>query len=320
MANENDAGTVAETDTEQMNRFAGFSVKDGVRDEPATKTVEGKAAPAAKTVAKDPAKVDGEDGDEKDAEKHRSAQSRIDKAVGKQRDAERRATAAETRANNLEQRLAGIEARLTPANGGGKGAAVEGEPDPKKYEGGEFDTRYIRDLARYEAKQATKEIREESRDAASSQQAQAAAAEFQGRIDEFTEKATDTYEDFAEVVFDESNKFSTTVVELSLESEHGAQIAYELALDPKEQRRLAGLTPAQQAKWFGKREIELESSKTTDGEQGEGEGAEKPAAKGSKAPPPPKHQTRGNGGTGGVSAATDDFAAFERMAMGTGRK
>lgn len=322
-ADDNDKGAPP-TDAQEMSRFNGFSVIDGVAQEPE------KAKPA------DDGKDDGDTGGDEDTsgdegakdkaaakddkgDKHRSAQDRIDKAIKNQRAAERRATAAENRANSLEQRLANIEARLTAPAGGSKAADADTEPDPKKYQGGEFDTRYIRDLARYEARQASKETSAQSREAANTQQAREAAAEAKRVIDDFAEKASEIYEDFAEVVFDDSNKFSPTLVELSLVSEFGAQIAYELALDAKEQRKVANMTTAQQARWFAKREIELESSKAPDADDKDGDDADPGAERRPKAPPPPKHQVKGSGGTGKVSAATPDFAAFERMAMGNGR-
>lgn len=303
----------------EMNRFAGFTAMDGVRQEPAKPADDddkGKSTQAAGGGEDD--KNADDKGDKGD--KHNSAQARIDKAVKAQRTAERRADAAERRADSLEQRLAGIEARLNGGAGGAKPAntnSSDTEPDPSKYEGGEFDAKYIRDLARYEATKAARESTRQSAQAAQTQEQQQAAAAFKAQIEEFTEKATDKYDDFAEVVFDESNKFSNTLVELSLDSEYGAQIAYELAQDPKEQRRLANLSPAAQAKWFGKREAEL-SSQAEDAKQknGESSGDETETAKPKpKAPPPPQHQAKGNGGTGAVNAATEDFAAFERMAM-----
>lgn len=319
-------GTETETDQEQANRFNGFSVIDGEVQEPPKDEKAEKAAKGSKAADGDDTAKAGEGDDTTKAgegdDKHRSAQDRINKAVRSQRAAERRADAAEQRANSLEQRFANLEARLTTPKGGGNAGDADKEPDPKSYQGGEFDTRYIRDLARYEARQATKETSAQSREAASTQQAREAAAESQRVIDEFTEKASDTYPDFAEVVFDESNKFSTTLVLLSLDSEHGAQIAYELANDPKEQRRLAALTPAAQTKWFVKRELELEGSSPgsdADGEDAEAKAAAALEAKRTKAPPPPAHKGKGTGGTGQVSAATTDFAAFERMATGGGR-
>jgi hypothetical protein len=219
--------------------------------------------------------------------------------------------------------LANIEARLSGGGQGGKAAdKSDAEPDAKDYQGGEFDPRYIRDLARYEARKAATETSRKSQESASSREAAAAAEETQRQIEEFADKASEVYDDFREVVFDDSNKFSPTLVALTIESEFGAQIAYELASDPKEQRRIANLPAAAQAKWFGKREAELESSsKAKDANEGDGAGAGADASSKPKpkAPPPPQHQSKGNGGTGQVSAATTDFAAFERMATG-GRK
>lgn len=330
---EKDNGQAQEVDHgAQMNQFTGGSFVDGVRQEPAKgaddkDTKEGQQSkPTGKQQDTQAAGEgdDTQDGGAKEGdkgEKHRSAQDRIDKAVKGQRKAERERDALRSELAATNQRLAGIEARLNGAGGGAKPSAnsSDGEPDPTKYEGGEFDAKYIRDLARYEAKKAATETSRQSAAAAQTQEQQQAAAAFKVQLDEFTEKATEIYDDFAEVVFDESNKFSATLVELSLDSEFGAQIAYELALDPKEQRRLAALSPSKQAVWFGQREAEL-SSQAGDAKKqnGESSGDDSDTAKPKpKAPPPPQHQSKGNGGTGAVSAATEDFGAFERMAMGS---
>lgn len=316
------------TDADEMSKFEGFSAKDGVRQDPATteppKDQEQNPKPASDPKAAAQATEGDEDENEEaeaagaddDAKKHASAQERINKAVGKQRAAERRAEAAEQRTLALERRLAAIEASLTPKPAQAKSAATDAPPDPSAYKGGEFDSQYIRDLARYEALQATKTLRAETEQSAAERQRAAEAAAVAEKIQTFTDAATETYEDFAEVVFADHNQISQVLVDLCLESDHGAQIAYELALDPKEQRRLVALTPAQQAAWFGRREAALISSQDGDAGQDAANKGGQAAPKQSKAPPPPSHQSKGNGGQATVSASTPNFSDFERMAMG----
>lgn len=338
MATENaqvDAAPI-ETDAAQMDKFAGFAVKDG--------EVIKAAAPAAKQnanakpiAAKGAAKAEGADeqgaeGDD-DGDKHNSAEKRIGQAVGRQRAAERRADKAERDLAAVNERVARLEGAasaggLTPQQ---KAATAPKAPEPKDYDGGEYDARYLADVAKFEARQAvaeaTKTVRTESQAAALTQEQQRAVAAFTKARDDFAAKATETYDDFEDVVFDDANPVTATLAELSMDSEHGARIMYELAQDRKEATRVSKLSAARQAAWFGRQEAALEDpsddTDAGDGDDGDGEQEQRssarqsgPKAKVSKAPPVPEYNARGNGAVPKTSAATPDFAAFERLANG----
>lgn len=322
MANDADVQTAAQNTEQEIDKFQGFATKDGEVEKPA-------GAPSArvpntgKFVAKgaprkdaDEGGDDGTDGDDKDG-KHADANKRIGQAVGRQRAAERRADAAEARATATEARLAAIEARLTaPAN---KDTAPKA-PDPKDYDGGEYDARYLADVAKFEARaavaEARKEVREETNTATLTAAQQRQVAEFEAKKDTFFAKATEQYDDFEDVVAAATTPLSAVMAELGMDSEYGPQILYELASDPKEAARIAKLSGAQQAAWFGRQEARLTPADTgaDDDDGGEETPLPGPKSKVSKAPAVPEFNTRGTGQPPKVSGATTDFAAFERAA------
>jgi hypothetical protein len=88
-----------------------------------------------------------------------------------------------------------------------------------------------------------------------------------------------------------------------MESPVGAKIAYELAKNPAESRRIAALPVLKQAAEFGKMEARLTDPPA------QGKSGKKAAV--SKADPP-ADAVRGSGGKFQANSATTDFAAFER--------
>jgi len=284
-----------------------------------------KPAKAAKSEAAEPDDNDepdaggdapAEDADEDEGEeqperqpKAKSADKRIAQAVGRQRAAERERDAERARTAALEARLARLEAGLTPPQARGNNTASDAPPDPSDYQYGELDTKFIADTARYETLKTLAE--QETRRAAQAQQqrqadGQAAMAE---KFREFEAEGLARYPDFDEVVSDSAKRgewaLSPLLASLLIDSEHGTDIAYHLATNRNEAKRVFGLTPAQQAKWFGQREAVL-SSETPD--------ARHVAARVSQAPGVPRREARGSGSRQQVSPDTADFAAFERLA------
>lgn len=328
MANDNDtaeaaSATAAQNAEQEIDKFQGFSTKDGEVEKPvaaagARVPNTGKFTAKAAAPAKKAEVAEGDDDATAGDDKHASADKRIGQAVGRQRAAERRADAAEARATATEARLANLEARLTQ---GGNQPTAPKAPDPKDYDGGEYDARYLADVAKHEARVAVAaeraSLRTENQATAAAAKAQERTAEFQAKRDEFFSTASETYDDFEEVVGANDNPLSPTLGDLALDSEHGAQILYELAGDPKEAFKLAKMTPAKQAAWFGRQEARLSLDDTSAGDDG-GDGEEKPQSgpkpKVSKAPPAPGYTPRGSGEVPKVSGSTTDFAAFERAA------
>jgi hypothetical protein len=310
------------------DKFQGFATKDG---EPiAESKVAAKTAAKADAKATTKAKVaaeDGEDGDQGDREdgqegqantpKPKDLQTRINKAVGRQRAAERERDALAATNRTLEQRLANIEGQMQLLTTGKKPPSNDAAPDPADYKNGDIDARYIADLARYEGRKAAKAARADDDKAAKTEAEAKAARDLAKRVGEFADKGSEKYEDFQDVVFDEGFPLSPTLGELALESDHGAEILYTLASDSKESKRVLGMTPARQAAWFGTREAELSSESSDAGEEDESEDEDpETPPKATKSPQPSNHKTRGTGGVPRISASTTDFAAFERMAKG----
>lgn len=312
----------AEPETD--NAFQGFSTNNGEVIEVKKPEVEPKAGKPAKEAK--PAKADtasdepkGNEEPEAQEQRHKSAQQRINRSVAAQRAAERRADRAEQQIQAMEQRFASLEARVS--SGGKQHEARDpNEPRPDDFDLGEMDPKYIRAVATYSAK---KELETSHTAATKRQKDEATAAqtrEFEKKRDKLEAAGLDKYDDFSEVVFDDNLVVSATLVELIFDSEHGADIAYQLASDPKEAAKVSALSASRQAAWFGKKEAEWESSESSDAdEEGEEDGEHAPQlrkpSKTTQAPLPLKHKTRGGGSTQPVSGATSDFAAFEQAAM-----
>lgn len=265
-------------------------------------------APTAEPVAEAIIPDDAADSDETPPEKPRSAQERINQAVGKQRAAERLTAAEKTRADAFEARIAALEGGLTQKP---TAATVDtNAPDPAKYTYAELDSKYIADLARYEVR---KEIAADRAQASADQETktrQAQASAFEKTVTDFTTTGAKKYPDFADTVIASATAgdwpLSPTLGQLLIESEHGADIAYTLATDHAEAKRIHSLPPEKQAVWFGRQEGKYASASPDD--------ERKPAPKVTQAPTPLASRVRPGGSPNPVTADTSDFAAFEAMA------
>ncbi len=283
-------------------------------DEKDEKT-EKEAGDSAESQADKTADADDEDDAPDEKAKHKkTAQQRISDLTRARRTAERERDAASDRAADLERRLAKLErGELTERREAPK-KDDNAAPAPEDFEYGELDTRYIRALARYEARQELAADRETQKTA---QEREAAAQKEQKLTAAKTAletAGTAKYDDFDEVVVqgaeDGDWPLSTTLGELVLGSKVGHDIAYHLASNPKEARQVFGKTPLEQAAYFGRLEARFTS------EQDASAKSEKKTevAKTTKAPPPVR-SARGAGGNQQVSPDTQDFKSFEALAM-----
>lgn len=285
----------------------------------------------------------------------KDANARIGELTRARRTAERERDTATARTAELERRLAALErgekpAPLTNDTKGDKKASYGDKPDhtdTEKYQYGELDAKYIADLARWETLKAIAESKEGEQNTQKSQQDAEALAAFNEAKAAFEEAGIEQFDDFEEVVIatydlDKTDPgywpLSQTMGELLLESEHGPAIAYQLASDPKEARRLEKLSSARQAAWFGVQEAKLSAGSAAstdkkseeDGEQASQAEARKPRqlpqprnsqVRESKAPLPlpSNRKMNGAGGNRMPSSATTDFSAFEALATGQHR-
>lgn len=322
-------------DAKELAKFTGEVYQDGVKQAPAAKapaagakaqTPAQKAAAAAAESAGTDADDDDDDGDDEATKRDRSrtTQARINKAIGKQRQAERDRDAANARYTAMEQRLAKLEGGKTQQQT--KQVDPDAEPKAEDYDYGEADLKYIKDLAKYETRQELKNQKEKGvKDEQTAAQKAAAVAvdkAFKAFFDAGTEKFG---ENFHAQVSDESIKITQPLAALLLDSEHGIDIAFDISSDAALAKKVSAMSPERQAAWFGSYEEQHYSSDTADADDDD-EGDEEPVTPAkpakaatskpiSQAPKPPAHKNRGGGSSEQVSGSTSDFAAFERMAL-----
>lgn len=185
------------------------------------------------------------------------------------------------------------------------------------------ETERERDAARQEAQELARKLAEkghevdeseieeliEERVTAREQERQAKQAKeaFDKRMSDAAEK----HDDFYEVVIEgaEQNLWpcTTDMNAAIMESDIAGEIAYHLATNPDEARRIAALTPHSQAREIGKLEAKLSAAPAPQ---------QKPAKTLTNAPEPAP-TVRGVNGQFKVASDTSDFAAFEKQYLGS---
>lgn len=248
----------------------------------------------------------GEEGDGEPEEKPKKPKKPASERI---RELNNRARQAERRNDELEARLAALEKGLPAGEGDGNKGSEREKPDPKdleKYPLGALDDRYIEDMIDYaaEKKAAEKVDAVLQRQEQSDQQAAAERqmAELRAKADDLTTKGGELYDDFQETVVDAglAGDWDLTQVtfEAAAEAEHGAQILYDLASDPKEATRVAQLSPFGQLKFIRERNDEIAAGSQP---------RRKP-----RADPPPGSQPRGNSSKTEIRDDTDNLDDFEK--------
>lgn len=276
------------------------------------------AAGAAEDAAGESEAAEGEKDPEKAAKEPKEGEKPAKKS-GKSTAAERisdltaKMRSEQRRADSLEARLRELEAGGTQKSGaapltGDQSAANSGDtpPDPSKFDYGELDPKYIAALARHETAQALKAQKAEDDKTRQAQAADEKRQEQAQKQDVLVKAGVKLFDDFDEVVMqgarDGAWELTRTLGELILDDpEFGPRIAYELAKDPDESRRVAKLSEAQQAAYFGKQQAKFEAAKPS----------QRTAPKTPQAPPPPK-TPKGGSGSNKVGADSTDFAAVEK--------
>ena len=307
-------------------------VTEGELDESAIAEAEAKAlSDKAKAADKDTRK--------------QTANRRFAEITRARRTAERESAVKDQRIAQLEADMAAIKAGkqptpLTPVAKDAK-TTTPGKPDATdtaKYQYGELDAQYIADLARWSTLEAIRESKESEKSSNQSAADAEAKEAFDEKVAAFDQSGLELYDDFDTVVIESRSlpqddpgywPLSPTLGELILESEQGAHIAYELASNPAEARRLNKLSGPRQAIWFGTREAELiaGSGASTETDPNPDAAAARTVAKPktpvqvSKAPLPlpSAKKLNGAGGNRVPDAATTDFRAFEAQAMAPAR-
>lgn len=222
------------------------------------------------------------DGEGDKPKPRRSVQDRIDELT-KDKHAERQ------RADALARELERLKAESKPAEAQPK---EDAEPDPADFTYGETDPGYIKELGAWSARQQFEKL---SREAEVKSQRRTVEQTWDERQKTFAKDNPDYF-----ATLDKDWDCSPPMADAIRTSENGAAVAYHLAKNPEEARRLAGLNPLAAIREIGRLEARLEPQAKPTG---------KPA---SDAPTPPP-QLRGNGGRYSVAPDTDDFAAFEKQ-------
>ncbi len=276
-----------------------FTAFEQQHNAPPTDDAQREANHAATAAAEEAARAEAEDEQivEEGAEEQgevpkpkKTAQERIDEITAARRTAERDAKYWRDVA----------EGRVKP-NGGTPPKEEAKAPNPDDYDLGRSDERYIEAVIDYRVKKGLDEVQG---NVAQSLQVQAAERAWEAKQDAARSELAD-YDTVVQthdpVTGAPKWPCSEVAAEAIRTSDAGPKIAYHLASNPDEARRIAALSPLAQVLEIGK----IAASVSTEA---------KTETKTTSAPKPPGNQARGAGGVFVPNAATTDFAEFEAMA------
>lgn len=214
----------------------------------------------------------------------------------------------------LLEKVERLEKLLQGTNTGDNSDNGTPEPDPsdsEKYPLGHLDPAYIEDKLEWVAEKKAAE----RADAALQRQQEIDQANSQlqpllEKVDDLTTRGVELYDDFQESVVEAGMRgdwdLEQATFEAAHEAEHGVQILYELANDPKEASRVAKLSPYQQMRYVADRDAEISKSKTARRKPQAGE--------------PPKNVARGANSRVQINPATDNLDDFEKAWEAEARK
>lgn len=220
-------------------------------------------------------------------------QSRIDEVTRARRDAEREAKYwRDVAMGKVQPEQNHVQAEGPKA------------PDPLAYDFGDQDPRYQSDLVDYKVEQrlASSGLDKLDEKVAQSLQRQAAERVWEAREDEVRSEFADYDEKVhqPDPVTGRAKWPCTQDMATAIrESDAGGRIAYHLASNPEEARRIAALSPHSQIRELGRIEAGFTSAPKTQ------------AKTATDAPKPATSQVRGAGGQFSPSPETDDFKQFE---------
>lgn len=261
--------------------------------------------------------ADGEDGDASDDNQRDGKPPKVDAALVTAANA--RADAAQAEADKWRRIAEGAPSMPEPVGEGEDDP--NSEPNPEDFEFGVADPEYIAAKAEWSA---LNRLRREGQEARIKAELQQMEANYQKSIPAALAK----YADYDEVVTQGSTVEATDpkfwpcppLVAIGIRSSPvGYDVAYHLATNKDEAKRIANLHDVDQAREFGRIEgrylYEAEQAAKKDGKQPGGQQrqqTQQPPRKPTAAPKPPKRQTRGSGGQFKTPADTNDFKAFEK--------
>lgn len=295
---------------------------EGAEDEPEVdETDEVDAEQDAETGESTESQETEEDEDEGEPEAPQpkgkpTVQERINELVRQREEAKREGQAAlEALRKEFEEKLAAATAPKaeTPKEEGEPSPTDTNEDGTPKYELGEFDPQYIRDLTKYTLNQERKALEARAAEEAQRTQAEQARVAMVTAWNEKVEAATAAMPDFMEkggallAEFDGLDSgYAQYLSNLFMSMDKGPDVLYYLANNPDEARQIVNSGAQKATLALGRIEakfIEDAARKTL----------AKP--KQSKAPPPPPAAARSRGSNGAfiaVAPDTDDLDAFTK--------
>lgn len=244
---------------------------------------------AVKAAAEEPAVAPTPEGEGEDGKPpKKTAKERIDELTRARHDAERVAEEAIAEAERLRA------AAAAPV------ADNDAEPNPEAYPLGDTDPQYLKDMGAFGARSAMKEARAQDAEQAERNAAQAEASRIDANWAQRETAAEEKYPDYDEKVRRGAEAKAwpcTPIMAHTIKtSEQGADVAYHLASNPDEARRIEALDPVSQIRAIGRLEAQLADST--------------PKPKTVTDAPAPLAPARGQSGKFQPPPDTDDFASF----------
>lgn len=220
-------------------------------------------------------------------------QERIDQAVGKQREAERRADEIQRQLNEVLQKLDNTTPEAPPKKDTAAPKPTDlNEDGTEKYPLGEFDSAYISDLVEYKNEQVWKRRETEYQEAQNQRMMETARLELEGIWKSKVDSAIERYPDLKEkgeemlplfegVDPEYSEYFAQTLMEL----EYGPDVLYYLSNNKDEAKKIINSGAKQATIALGRIEAKFAFAE---------EEKKQKRPKVSNAPPPPEHLNKGS--------------------------
>ncbi len=305
---------------EETNPFEGF-VSEGYEDGELVEPKEPPKEEPKEEPGEEPKEEPGEEPKEESKEEpgkepetppkpKQTAQERINELTRLRREAEREAEALKARLQEIEEQSRRVEPKEEPKKKP-EAKKEEGPPDPADFEYGELDTRFITALVEYQTDQRIAAFKREAEEQWQQDQAQREQEETRAKFQEKVAAGSKIHEDYYEKVVVGAERgewaLSEHMAKLLVDSDAGHDIAYHLATHPEESVQIFRQSPVEQARYFGRMEAKFSAAQSAAPEKTE-------PAKTPKAPPPVL-PARGSDGKFQPSADSEDFSAFERVAM-----
>lgn len=199
---------------------------------------------AATSATESETATDTAEQERRDTERREKARENAAFAALRQREREAREEAARERAERqaLTQRL--MQGQTQTAN------EQPGAPNPEKYAGGEFNPEYVRDLARWEARQAYRDEMESMRKQHAEETAKQARQKAVETWQASQAAAQKKYDDFEIVVEASADKIPQQARMLMAGLKDGAELLYHASKDTALADKLTG-TPVEIAAALG---------------------------------------------------------------------